>query len=228
MRIQKVRVQGFRLLEDVEIMLEPGSTVIVGRNNSGKTSLTDVFERFAGDGGAKFRLEDFSAGTRSSFFEAKALREKGEDPGKVLAAIPTITITLTFAYDSAAPSLGPLSAFIIDLDMDSTIAIAKLEYAPTLSSLQQLLEAADTPEGVDAKVHFMRHLKDAIPKAYSVQVSAIDPTDPANVRQFEGASHLAALLQCNLVRAQRTLDHAKHGDADVIGKLLSTVCRQRS
>ena len=51
MRIQKVRVQGFRLLEDVEIMLEPGSTVIVGRNNSGKTSLTDVFERFAGDGG---------------------------------------------------------------------------------------------------------------------------------------------------------------------------------
>lgn len=228
MRIQKVRVQGFRLLEDVEIMLEPGSTVIVGRNNSGKTSLTDVFERFAGDGGAKFRLEDFSAGTRSSFFEAKALREKGEDPGKVLAAIPTITITLTFAYDSAAPSLGPLSAFIIDLDMDSTIAIAKLEYAPTLSSLQQLLEAADTPEGVDAKVHFMRHLKDAIPKAYSVQVSAIDPTDPANVRQFEGTSHLAALLQCNLVRAQRTLDHAKHGDADVIGKLLSTLFKTAS
>jgi ABC-type hemin transport system ATPase subunit len=40
MHIQKVRVEGFRLLQDVEIMLEPGSTVIVGRNNSGKTSLT--------------------------------------------------------------------------------------------------------------------------------------------------------------------------------------------
>lgn len=228
MRIQKVRVQGFRLLEDVEIMLEAGSTVIVGRNNSGKTSLTDVFERFAGDGGAKFRLEDFSASIRGRFFEAKELREKGEDPGKVLAAVPAITITLTFAYDSAAPSLGPLSAFIIDLDMDSTIAIAKLEYAPTLSSLQQLLEAPDTPEGVDAKVYFMRHLKEAIPKAYSVQVSAIDPTDPANIRRFEGTSHLTALLQCNLVRAQRTLDHAKHGDADVIGKLLSTLFKTAS
>lgn len=228
MRIQKVRVQGFRLLEDAEIMLEPGSTVIVGRNNSGKTSLTDVFERFAGDGGAKFRLEDFSAATRSGFFEAKELREQGEDPGKVLAAVPTITITMTFAYDTAAPSLGPLSAFIIDLDLDSTIAIAKLEYAPTLSSLQQLLEVADTPEGVDPKVHFIRHLKEAIPKAYSVQVSAIDPTDPANVRRFEGTSHLAALLQCNLVRAQRTLDHAKHGDADIIGKLLSTLFKTAS
>ena len=228
MRIQKVRVEGFRLLQDVEIMLETGSTVIVGRNNSGKTSLTDVFERFAGDGGAKLRLEDFSAGTRKKFFEARELREKGEDPAKVLAAIPKITITLTFVYDSAAPSLGPLSSFIIDLDMNSTAAIAKVEYAPTLPTLQQLLEVSDPPQGVEANAHFMRHLKEAIPKAYSVQICAIDPTDPDNVRHFEGTSHLAALLQCNLVRAQRTLDHAKHGDADVIGKLLSTLFKTAS
>ena len=228
MRIQKVRVEGFRLLQDVEITLEPESTVIVGRNNSGKTSLTNVFDRFSGDGGEKFRLEDFSTVTRCKFFEAKKLRENGEDPEQVLAAVPTITITLTFAYDSAAHSLGPLSSFIIDLDIDSTIAIVKLEYAPTLSSLQHLLEVADAPKGVDAKVHFMRHLKEAIPKAYSVQVSAIDPTDPANVRRFEGTAHLAVLLQCNVVRAQRTLDHARHGDADVIGKLLSTLFKTAS
>ncbi len=228
MRIQKVRVEGFRLLQDVELMLEPGSTVIVGRNNSGKTSLTDVFERFAGDVGTKFRLEDFSAGARSKFYEAKELRQKGEDPDKVLSALPKITITLTFAYDSSAHSLGPLSAFIIDLDMDSTTAIAKLDYAPTLSSLQELLDVGQAPEGVDARVHFMKHLREVIPKAYSVQVSAIDPTDPTNERRFEGTTNLSALLQCNLVRAQRTLDHAKHGDTDVIGKLLSTLFKTAS
>ncbi|MBX5154018.1 ATP-dependent endonuclease [Rhizobium lentis] len=228
MRIKKVRVEGFRLLQDVEIMLESGSTVIVGRNNSGKTSLTDVFERFAGDGGAKFRLEDFSASRRKKFFEAKVLREQGEDPGKVLATIPRITVTLTFSYDSAAPSLGPLSPFIIDLDMNSTTAIVKVDYAPTLPTLQELLEVGAPPEGVDPNGHFMRHLKEAIPKAYSIQVAAIDPTDLKNVRQFEGTATLAALLQCNLVRAQRTLDHAKHGDTDVIGKLLSTLFRTAS
>ena len=71
LRIEKVRVEGFRLLQDVEIMLEPGATVIVGRNNSGKTSLADVFERFAGDIGPSFRLQDFSAGTRRKFLDAK-------------------------------------------------------------------------------------------------------------------------------------------------------------
>lgn len=48
MRIEKVKVEGFRLLQDVEIMLEDSSTVVVGRNNSGKTSLTDIFDRFIG------------------------------------------------------------------------------------------------------------------------------------------------------------------------------------
>lgn len=228
MRIQKVRVEGFRLLQDVEITLEPESTVIVGRNNSGKTSLTNVFERFSSDSGAKFRLEDFSAGTRGRFFEAKVLREGGADSEQVLAALPKITITLTFVYDSAAPSLGPLSAFIIDLDIDSTTAIVKLEYAPDLSSLEQLLEVENAPNGVDPKVHFIRHLKEAVPRAYSVQVSAIDPTDAANVRQFEGTAHLSALLQCNFVNAERPLEHAKHGDADVIGKLLSTLFKTAS
>ncbi len=82
MHIEKVRVEGFRLLEDVEIMLQTSSTVIVGRNNSGKTSLTDVFDRFTAEGGAKFRLEDFSANTRGKFLIARDQRKVGEEPRK--------------------------------------------------------------------------------------------------------------------------------------------------
>ncbi|MEB5488361.1 AAA family ATPase [Burkholderia pseudomallei] len=90
MRIEKVKVEGFRLLQDVEIMLESNSTVIVGRNNSGKTSLTDIFDRFTGETGARFRLEDFSAASRSKFFDAKTMREKEASPEEILAALPKI------------------------------------------------------------------------------------------------------------------------------------------
>ncbi|MCH2004996.1 Overcoming lysogenization defect protein [Acinetobacter baumannii] len=51
MRIEKVRVEGYRLLEDIEIVLEKNSTVIVGRNNSGKTSFTSIFDCFCGESG---------------------------------------------------------------------------------------------------------------------------------------------------------------------------------
>jgi predicted ATP-dependent endonuclease of OLD family len=223
MRIEKVKVEGFRLLQDVEIMLESNSTVIVGRNNSGKTSLTDIFDRFTGETGVRFRLEDFSAASRSKFFDAKTLREKEASPEEILAALPKIVLTLTFAYDRAAPNLGPLAPFVIDLDVASTKAIVRVEYGPTLATLHTLLDIPSAAEGVKPNTHFLRSLRETLPKAYSIHVCAIDPTDDTNRRDFEGTAALAALVQCNFVRAQRTLDHAKHGDTDVIGKLLSTL-----
>ncbi|MCX2690578.1 ATP-dependent endonuclease [Pseudomonas sp. DCB_CB] len=228
MRVERVRVEGFRLLQDVEIMLEANSTVIVGRNNSGKTSFTDIFDRFTGETGARFRLEDFSPAQRERFYAAKMLREQATKPEDVLAALPTLALTLTFRYDSTAPNLGPLSPFVIDLDLDSTTAIVRLEYRATLATLHTLLDTPPAPEGVEPRTQFFRSLRDTVPKAYSIHVFAIDPTDATNRRSFEGSAALTALLLCNFVRAQRNLDHAKHGDADVIGKLLSALFKTAS
>jgi len=207
----------------MDITLEPNSTVIVGRNNSGKTSLTDIFDRFTGESGARFRLEDFSATSRTRFLDAKALREKGSSPEEILAVLPKIVLTLTFVYDSAAPSLGQLAPFVIDLDETSNKAIVRIEYGPTLATIHALLDVPPPAKGSKPNDHFLRSLRETLPKAYSIHVCAIDPTDDANRRDFEGTSALTALVQCNFVRAQRTLDHARHGDADVIGKLLSTL-----
>jgi len=58
--IQKLAIKSFRLLEDVELIIEPTTTVIVGRNNSGKTSMTEIFRRLLStDASPSFRLEDF-------------------------------------------------------------------------------------------------------------------------------------------------------------------------
>lgn len=228
MRIEKVRIQGFRLLEDVEILFEETSTVIVGRNNSGKTSLTDVFDRFAGDGKARFRLEDFSTSARPKFREAKTLRDSGTSPEEVLALLPQIAVTLTFLYQADEPDLGPLSPFIIDLDPECTRAIVRLEYKATLASLHTLFDVPPLEDGDDENRHFYRHLRTALTKAYTIQVSAIDPTDVTNVRQFEGSSALSALVQCSFIRAQRPLEHAKQGDPDVIGKLLGALYKTAS
>lgn len=223
MKIEKVRVEGYRLLQDMEVMLEDSSTVIVGRNNSGKTSFTDIFSLFVGSSGARFRLEDFSPDQRSDFLKAKEMRQQGKKPEDILAALPLISLTLTFRYDSTAKSLGPLSPFVIDLDEYSTAAIVRVEYRATLKTLHTLLDVPPPAEHVDPTQHFFRSLRDTLPKAYSSHVLAIDPTDNSNRRDFEGTVALTELLQCNFVRAQRTLDHSKHGETNVIGKLLSTL-----
>lgn len=45
MKISKIKIRNFRLLHDVEMRLEDGVTVVVGRNNCGKTSLSDVIRQ---------------------------------------------------------------------------------------------------------------------------------------------------------------------------------------
>ncbi len=228
MRIEKVRVEGFRLLQDVEIMLESKSTVIVGRNNSGKTSFTDIFNRFIGESGARFRLEDFSASQRERFYTAKIMREQGKKPEDVLAELPSISLTLTFRYESNDTTLGPLSPFVIDLDIDSTTAIVRVEYKAMLETIHTLLDIPLPPEGVEPRAYFFRSLRDTLPKAYSSHLQAIDPTDNTNRRNFESTVGLANLLQCNFIRAQRNLDHAQHSETDVIGKLLNALFKTAS
>ena len=221
-KLTNVRVEGFRLLEDVEIAIESGATVVVGRNNSGKTSLTEVFDRFLGEQAGRFRLEDFAAAVRPRYLTAKTQRDLGDSPPEaVLAELPSIALTLTFSYDQNAADLGPLSPFVIDLDPDCSTAMARIEYSASLKTVPALLDAPPLLEGESPAEGLFRHLRDAIPKTYSIKVFAIDPTDESNRRAFEKTAELNNLLSTGFVRAQRTLDVGKRGDTDVIGKLLN-------
>ena len=73
MYISKLHIRNFRLLQDVELFLAEKTTLIVGRNNSGKTSLTEVFRHLMGRDKPHFKLEDFSLNVHDSFWNAYQL-----------------------------------------------------------------------------------------------------------------------------------------------------------
>ena len=77
MHIRKVTVKNFRLLADTELVLEDQTTLIVGRNNSGKTSLSEVVRRFLVDQNPTFQIEDFSNASYEGFCEALAAKNAG-------------------------------------------------------------------------------------------------------------------------------------------------------
>jgi len=59
-----------RLLADVDMALEDQTTVVVGRNNSGKTSLSEVIRRFVAEPSPEFQIEDFSSASHDCFCTA--------------------------------------------------------------------------------------------------------------------------------------------------------------
>jgi len=68
MRIRNLKVKCFRLLNDISIDLEDDITLIVGKNNTGKTSLLEVIKIFS-SGDDSLSFEDFSPSTYSLFKE---------------------------------------------------------------------------------------------------------------------------------------------------------------
>ena len=118
MNINYVKVENFRLLRDVELGLEDRTTLIVGRNNSGKTSIAELFRRLLADKALNFKIEDFSLGCHEQFWTAFESLHAGSMVQDVLALLPSIRITVDIGYAVDAPDLGPLSDCIIDLNPD--------------------------------------------------------------------------------------------------------------
>ena len=76
MKLAAVRIQGYRAHEDTTVTLENGLTVIVGRNNTGKTSFVEIIDKFIGNNtNNRLRAADFSANKRRPSSISLALKK---------------------------------------------------------------------------------------------------------------------------------------------------------
>ncbi len=60
MQIRKIKIQNFRLLKDFSIDLEENLSLVIGKNNTGKTSLLSLLERFLRGNQNNFSFHDFN------------------------------------------------------------------------------------------------------------------------------------------------------------------------
>jgi putative ATP-dependent endonuclease of OLD family len=220
MNIHKITVRNFRLLADVELVLEDQTTLIVGRNNSGKTSLSEAIRRFLVDQNPKFQIEDFSNASYDGFCEALKAKNAGGQDEAVRALIPSIELRLLFRYDPEQPELGPLSDFVIDLDPDCNEALVVARYELRDGAIESLF--ADQPAGDltdEDRLAFFQLLRERVPALFVASIWAEDPNDATNRKQMT-VSALRALLKTGFVNAQRGLDDDTSRDTDVLAKIL--------
>jgi len=212
MKITRISIKNFRLLEDVELCLEDCATVIVGRNNSGKTSLTELFRRLLDRDGPRFKIEDFSLGVYEQFWDAYELRGRGEGDADIRQALPLISTTLNVEYGKDE-DLGPLADFVIDINEECTSAQINIRYALAPAKIPQLFADLD-----EDKAAFFKALKERIPKFFEATIEAQDPNDPTNRKPLERAN-LRSVLQFAFINAQRALDDASNKEKAVLGKV---------
>jgi putative ATP-dependent endonuclease of OLD family len=223
MRIHKITVRNFRLLADIELMLEPETTVIVGRNNSGKTSLSEVIRRFLSDGKPVFQLEDFANSCYTGFCDALNARIAGRDADLVRGLIPNIELRLVFTYDAASPQFGALGDFIVDVDPACVEALVVARYELGDGSLDSFFSDYDQGElSEERRLAYLRAARERIPGMFVARIYAEDPNDSTNRRELP-INALRGLLRFAFINAQRGLDDITSRETDVLAKILETL-----
>ena len=220
MHIHKVTVRNFRLLADAELALETPTTLIVGRNNSGKTSLSEAIRRFLVDQNPRFLIEDFSNASYDCFCDALAAKNAGQPDDEVRTLIPSIELRLLFRYDPNQPNLGALSDFIVDLDPDRNEALVVARYELRDGAIESLF--AGQPVGTltdDDRIAFFQELRERVPALFSASIWAEDPNDATN-RKPMTVTALRSLLRTGFVNAQRGLDDDTTRDTGDLAKIL--------
>ena len=218
MHISKIAIKHFRLLESVTLGLEKDTTVIVGRNNSGKTSLTELFRSILEEEAPRFKLEDFSLGVHEQFWKSFELHRNGENEKSIRDILPTITVELFIEYGDSVGDLGALGNFVIDLNSDCTSAQVNILYALEDGKIQAFF--SDIEPG---KIPFFKAIKERIPKLFRLSLEAQDPNDSTNRVAIKELSSLRVLLRSGFINAQRALDNTTSNEKAVLGKVLETL-----
>ena len=225
MYLKTVHIKNYRLLTDVAINLDMTTTVIVGRNNTGKTSLMDLIYKVTQ--GAKLSFHDYPIYCRDGFYKATAKYLNNEISFEDLVrsfSCPSIEFVVSYDLESSEQSLGALSPFIIDTDVDTTTSVILAEYR--LSIIEDNFRDCFVMEQEDEKISdiplefIQKTIKKRFSDFLSLSIEAINPKDTLD-RQIKSRNELCDLFPVYIIRAERGMDESETGSKNPLSPILS-------
>ncbi len=194
MHISKIRIQNFRLLKDTTLDLEGESnneiSLLIGKNNSGKTSFIVLFENFLKSRG--FYYDDFPMGLRKNILEIC-------DETDVYSLAIRLSLEIEYGKED---NLQNLSDFIVDLDPKSnTVRIA---FEATINKSKLLKDLVAVTKRKDEFIK--KNLSDYIQVRYYIFDSYNDfETEHRSNLIEKKASDLNNLINLKIIQANRNV-----------------------
>lgn len=137
MKIFRIEIENFRLLKNFSMDLEDELTLVIGKNNTGKTSILAVLDKFLNEK-SKFSYDDFNIDFK------KELEDQIKSPTITEEFLPIgIKLKLFIEYDEF-DDLSNISRVLMDLDPDNNIVVLGFNYVLGFDKLIKIREDYST------------------------------------------------------------------------------------
>lgn len=135
MKVFKIEIENYRLLKCFSMDLEKELSLLIGKNNTGKTSILSVLEKFLNQSERnKFSFDDFNIDFKK---ELKAKIEEKEAISEKDYKRLGIRLRIFIDYNET-DNLTNVSRVMMDLDPDNNVIVLGFEYTIDFASYHRL------------------------------------------------------------------------------------------
>ena len=144
MYLNKIKVKNYRSLKDVELVLDkengtPNLSLIIGKNNSGKTSLLKIMKKMIVED-RKLSWNDFNIQYRKEIHKILVSEEEGNGEN-----IEGIILDLYMEYDDN-DDLNNILPLMLDLNMENNIVVLEFKCQPIIYKIEELQNLVNDTE----------------------------------------------------------------------------------
>ena len=166
MEIKKIYIQHYRLLNDFSLELKNDLSLIVGKNNCGKTSVLSVLEKiFNKNSNRNLVWEDINLNHRREIFES--IKRVSDIPDSELSSILGINLQIWIQY-SESDSYQNIQGFMMDLNPENNFIILEFSYIIPTKKLREI--SSLTCDFADDFSKFESFMKKNLNKFFEIQI----------------------------------------------------------
>lgn len=228
MYLSNVAIKNYRLLQDVKVDLDKKTTIVVGKNNTGKTSFSNIFRLFFSD--EKPSFDDFSISSHGLFrsilskYQEYVAANDDEKPGlldEIIMDIPSISLQVTIVYTEAIGEFAAIGELKPGLDENTELVIL-FEYKPK-ALLPFLADLQNISIGTEGE-NFIKKLRNLVVIHYEKQIQSIssDSKDPLTLDKVK------KIIKVEFIDAQRVVDDSNSNAAQKLSALLGRYYNRKS
>ena len=154
MYIRSVKVRNFRLLKDFSIDLEEILSLVIGKNNCGKTSLLQILDKVLNKDKSKFQYHDFNIEYRKELF-AMILDDNAISESNFKVNGIQLRLLVDYGDDDDLSCLGKI---LMDLDDQNHTAVLGYDFVLTYQKYLSL--RVDLQKRIEARKEKKKSISD--------------------------------------------------------------------
>lgn len=237
MFLRNIHIWNYRLLSDVEISLDESLTLFVGKNNTGKTSITQFIKNVITQQKPQLSLNDYPLVCHRQLYDIiKDYWEKKINEKEIFERIPKSRIRFVVDYkqENDDEFLGGLAPFIIDLNPDKSEAIIDVVFE-LKANICEIFEACKKefcviykdnmtdPKSIDNILFDI--VRNHFSSFFHPVLLAVNPDDENNFQERE-YNLIQKLFVLKVISAERGMDESDNENNNPLEVVLKQIFQE--